>query len=202
MIRPSVPSRTCLAMGAMVSAAIVASLALPGCGNQRRSTRLTIGDFEAAHQKVAAALAQSDWLRSRTPDGPPWIIVINRVTNLTSDVLNEPEMWMVMARLRASLPIQQLSNRWNIKFHITPERFDALRSAGYEGELPVPETPTHVLAATFRSATRSWTATGKVTDRREEYYYLEFHATDLRTRETVWSDSFEFRRNAVGNVID
>mgnify|MGYP006969559901 CR=1 FL=1 len=60
----------------------------------------------------------------------------------------------------------------------------------------------------MRDTTARWTArtvregdAGPI-NRRLEYYYLEYEITDVQGRELVWTDKFEFKREAVGVQID
>lgn len=160
-----------------------------------RSTRLTDRDLIDAVQHMQSSLAKSDFFAQRSPNSAPAAIVINRVENLTSDVISRAEQWELVAQLRAALPIQRLAERKNITFLIAPRQHVILRQAGFLGDLG-PTTPaTHVMSATFRSTRRAGLS-------RADYYYLEYRITDRRTRQVVWTDSFEIKREVVGLVID
>lgn len=174
-----------------------------GCTATPRSTRLQLGDIDEAVERMIASLTVSDFLAARGPDSPPMVIVINRVSNLTTDLIPPEEQWMVMARLRGALPIRQFADRKNIRFQITPERHAMLREHGFRDELGGFDPPTHVMAAVFRSARR------EVRDPRDgqirtlqDYYYMEFTIDEIITRKTEWTDRFEFKRMAVGSRID
>jgi len=172
-------------------AAIMQACAAPGA----RSTRLTDRDLIDAVHRMRASLAASDFLIKRDADSEPVAIVIDRVENLTSDVWTRAEQWMLVARLRAALPIQQLAKHKNVSLLITPQQHAMIRRAGFQGDLG-PATPaTHVMSATFRS-TRPTARTGA------DDYYLEYQITDRRTRQVVWTDSFEIKREAMGARID
>jgi hypothetical protein len=119
-------------------------------------------------------------------------------------VITIAEQWMFVARVAHSLPVQELRQKKNLAMQIPPERHALLRRSGFEGELGGGADPTHVMTATFLSADRA-AAVGQaenLTNRRSDFYYLEYSITDVNSREIVWSDRFEFQREAVGLVID
>jgi len=184
------------------AAAAGAVLWLAGC-RQAESTRLRFDDLDAMVAAMASSLAGSDFLRDRTPQSPPIVVVINKVENLTYDVIPPAEEWMLMARVRASLPIQTVGQQKNVVFQITPERVAALRETGFEVDSQPAPPATHLMAATFRSAERiTGTKEGEPANRREDYYYLEYRIVELASGQMVWSDAFEFKRQAKGRLID
>lgn len=179
------------------------ALTLTGCADPPRSTRLTLGDIQETSQRMVASLAGSDWLTGRGPDSPPIRIVIDKVENLTSDVIPEAEQWMYVAKVAGALPVQELGRKRNITFQITPRRQRALEERGFEVDLAAAEPPTHVLTATFLSATRAGSAKAeRPADERSDRYYLSYQILDLASREVVWEDRFEFQRAASGLLID
>jgi hypothetical protein len=177
---------------------------LLGCATPPPTTRLTIGDYDAAIAKMTQSLAASDFLAGRGPHTEPAVIVIDRVLNLTTDIIPPAEQWMMIARLRGALPIMELERNKAITFQITPEKYQLLRDAGFEGDFRAARPATHVMSAVFRSMRR------EVRDPREEghivavtdFYQLEYTIVNVVTREIAWSDSFEFQRQAVGLRID
>jgi len=177
-----------------------------GCaGGRHQSTRLTDADLNEVVGQMSASLTRSDFLDGRDRESLRAVIVINRVENLTSDVLTSAEQWMLVARVSAALPIQTLLQRKNVVFQIAPERHALLEAQGFDGDAgdpAPPATPTHTLWATFRSTTRSARRRGKPTDERNETYYLEYRITQIASRQTVWIDSFTIKREAVGLAID
>ena len=176
---------------------------LTSCNSAPQSTRLRASDFDETIAKMAQSLAASDFLASRDAQSPAAWVVIDKVENLTTDIIAPAEQWMLVARLQSSLPIRSLAEKKNVRFQITPERHALLRQAGYEGELGTPPKVTHTLAAVFLAAPRTnRTANrGQVSDR-ADFYYLEYSLLDLDTRQIVWSDTFEIRRQARGLAID
>ena len=164
-----------------------------------QTTRMTATDINEMGAKVAQSLLASKAIASRTAKSPAWIISIDKVRNLSSDVMTSDEQWAIMAHLRGSLPMQTLANDKNVHFVLPPERVAQLRSdLGMQVEQKGfgRSTPTHELVATFRSITRA------TSDSRTDLYYCQFELVDLRTGVPVWSDKVEFKRHAVGSILD
>ena len=190
-----------VAPAAALAVALAASLLLlAGCGSPPRTTRLTVDDFREVAAAMAESLARSDALAERDAESEPWFVSIDRVRNLTSDVIPLEEQWAVMAMLRSSLPMQALWRDKKVAFVIPPEQVRRL-----ERELPgEPVTDalregrraTHTLAATFRSITRGGAET------RTDYYYLEFDLFRLGDPLPRWTDRFELKRRAIGRIWD
>ncbi len=177
---------------------------LISCASPRQSTRLTIDDLNEVTGRMTRSLGASRLLAERGPDSPRMVIVINKVENLTTDLIPPAEQWMLMARLRGAMPIGELSERKNIVFQVEPERWQLVRDAGFDGSLGETHRPTHVMSATVRSARREARsdrehgAVVAVTD----YYLLQYELIDLHTRQIEWTDEFEFKRQARGVRID
>ncbi len=181
---------------------VLAMVLMPAC-QRSRSTRLTSHDIMAATDTMRQSLADSRWLAGRTPDSPAMIVVANRVQNLTSDVIPIAEQWMYVARVINALPIRELARQRNVRFVITPERVAALREAGFEVQGPGALEPTHLMTATFLSARRAGRGPGaEVTNLRSDLYSMEYAIFDLSSRRIVWTDRFEFKRQAEGALID
>ena len=124
-------------------------------------------------------------------------IAINRVTNLTSDMIPESAQWYMMERVKNSQSIGRLSRDKNIVFTIPAEHLRQAKAHGaVEEGFGQARAPTHVMSATFRSVTRS---TGKD---RTDLYYCEYEITDLATGEIAWTDKVEFKRVAKGESWD
>lgn len=161
---------------------------------------MTVDDIEVMGAAMAQSLASSDAVRLRPPDAPRWVVSIDKVLNLSSDVMTESEQWAIMARLRASAPITAMWDQHNIRFVIPPERAAQLRASdnsfefarGFGSQREV----THTMTATFRSVTRAQA------DRRTDLYYCEFALVDLRDGAPVWNDRFEYKRAARGAIWD
>lgn len=178
---------------------------LAGCQAGGETTELRHDDLNVATTEMAASLAASDFLAGRGPDSPPIVITINKVENLTSDIIPPAEQWMLMARLPGSMPIRQLSRDKNVRFQIPPERRKLLADADVRltPEQEQDYVPTHVMKAVYRSSTRTARDKGDGhIDRRQDYYTLAYQITDTRGRNIEWEDSFEFKREAAGLIID
>ncbi len=175
---------------------------LTGCAGPE-STRLRASDFDETLAQMVDSLAGSEFLANRSPDSPPAWVVIDKVENLTNDVIPPAEQWMLIARLQSALPLQRFREQYRVMFQITPERHALLRQAGFTGALDTPPAVTHTLAAVFMSAPRAGrdAKAGNVTSR-SDYYYLEYRLVDVATRETKWLDTFEIKRQASGLAID
>src|SRR5262245_45814108 len=100
-----------LACGAAIAA---------GCASPPRTTTLTNDDMSAVVGDMAQKL-HKELFAGRTPDSPPMRIAIQHVENLTSDIIPMNEQWQIMARIRDSQPIVELSQACNVRFVIPAE---------------------------------------------------------------------------------
>jgi hypothetical protein len=174
-----------------------------GCAGPE-TTRMTADDFDEIATRMAASLRRCPAIAARTPNSPLWVVTIDKVTNLSNDVMSEGEKWYIMARVRGMMPMLALRQDKNIRFVIPAERKDAMLNdpnIGVQaGELTdafaSERHPTHELEATFRSITRA-DAT-----HRTDAYVCEFQLLDLTSGEPPWVDQFEFKRAASGQVWD
>ncbi len=170
---------------------------LVGCAGVPKSSRLTVGDFEATASELAAKLEASDLLSDRTPDSPRWTIAIDKVENLSSDVISESEQWWLVYGVRDAQPMRALRETRNVVWVIPAEQLAMLRTSGYDvAQSGSERSPTHTMSGTFRSATRTASLD------RTDVYRCEFRITDLATGEQVWADSVEFKRIARGKAWD
>lgn len=164
------------------------------------STRLTIEDIDTMTAEMAHSLLTSDAIASRTPDSSPWTVSIDKVLNLSDEVMTVNEQWSIMAQVRGAAPIQVLWEEKQVRFVIPPERVIALRNSEYGTDFnegfAQDRGVTHTMTATFRSVTRAQAK------QRSDLYYCEFDLLDFATGEKVWSDRFEFKRQAKGHVWD
>ncbi|MEX0654327.1 MAG: hypothetical protein WD534_00720 [Phycisphaeraceae bacterium] len=182
------------------TALLTLALLLTACAAPPRSTRMTVDDFDAMAAAMAASLARSEAIAERGPDSKPWVIVIERVRNLSMDVMTQSEQWAVVARLRSAIPLQTLSHDRNVRFVMAPERVAAMRAEDpteFDERFAADRlTPTHTMTATFRSIPRAY-------DRgRTDFYYCEFEILEHATGEPVWHDRFEYKRQAFGHLWD
>lgn len=183
---------------------VVLLMALSACGSgPARTTDFTQDDLDVTVNEMAASLAASDFLNERTADSPRIVLVTNQVRNLTDNIMTTTERWMLIARLQSTMPIRTMADQKNIVFVLPPERLADLRRNGFDRELPVGLEPTHVMTATFYSSQRAAREGGdKITSVKSNFYYLEYSITAVDSREILWSDAFEFGREARGNIID
>lgn len=172
-----------------------------GCVTPPRSTRLTTEDFNHTVTEITQQLLASDLISKRTAESPKMVVVIDKVRNLTSDVISPGEQWMLMARVRSGLTVDAMRQK-NITFQLAPERHDLIRRKGYEGDLGPARPATHRMAAVFRSSTRVGSDDQKLVDARTDYYFLEYTIESIQQRETLWTGVVEFKRQAAGLAID
>lgn len=177
-------------------------LTLPGCATTApQSSRMTTEDFTEMGEAMAQSLARSSALRDRTPQSEPWVISIDRVQNLTKDIITESERWYVIQRLRSSLPIRAMSQQKNITFVMPKERLDALRNnpkidVGEDPNYGSQRAPTHQMTGKFIGSERA-NAT-----QRTDSYFCEFEIMNLASGVPEWTDKFEYKRDAIGHVWD
>jgi len=147
--------------------------------------------------KLKAKLVSSEEFAQRTPDSPPMVVSINKVLNLTSDIMSEGTKWYLMAKVKNSLPFAMLAREKNIQFVISADHLRLARRRGtVEEGFAIERDPTHVMTATFTSVTRA------VGEDRTDLYYCEYSITELRTGALVWVDKVEFKRTAHGRAWD
>ena len=166
------------------------------CSSPPQTTRMTADDLEVISRELASGVAVSQAVIERTPDSPLWIVSIDKVQNLSSDVMTESEQWSVVQRLRGTLPVQALWKQKNIRFVIPPERRQALETIDEFERYGAQRKPTHQMTVTFRSLTRADEAN------RTELYYCEFELFELTSSQLIWSDKFEYKRAAAGHLWD
>src|SRR5947207_13385421 len=103
---------------------------LTACSSQPKDARIQGDDLDVMADKMAASIAASPAFRDRTPESAPMVISIQKVENLTDQVMTEGEQWGVIAKIRGSLPIQALRQQKNITFVMPRERVLALQRGG------------------------------------------------------------------------
>lgn len=181
---------------------LMAAMVFTGCTPKPvgESSRITVADIETMTETMAQSLMRSDALVERGPTSGPWVVSMDKVLNLSDDVMTPNEQWSILAQVRGATAIDALWDEKAIRFVIPPERVVELRDSSYGQDFAdgfaSERQVTHTMTATFRSVTR---AQAKV---RSDLYYCEFDMLDLNTGEQVWSDRFEFKRQARGHVWD
>ena len=195
--------------GRMISVVLgvlgVLAVHLSGCRSGGETTTLTHDDLNEVVARMASSLAGSEFLAGRAPDSPPIVVTINKVENLTSDIIPPAEQWMQVARLQGSLPIRRLADEKNIRFQLPPERLQLLADSDYTPTIEERHeyVATHLMKAVYQSATRvGRDEKGGQVESRQEYYTMRYQITEIESRRVVWEDSFEFKREARGVAID
>jgi hypothetical protein len=184
-----------LLLTVLVGLSLVA-IGVAGCAAPK-STQITSGDMEETTAAMAQKLSGSRFLADRTPESPRMVIAIAKVENLSSDLIPEGEQWLLMERVKGSLPIVDLGKKKNLAFVIPAEHLRAARAAGtLPEEYGANRKPTHEMTATFLSGTRI-----KGLDRTDAYL-VEYRITDLTTGTLEWNETFEFKRVAAGRAYD
>ena len=179
------------------AALLLLLLVLTACVGPDRTTRIAVDDYQTMGVAMGESLASSDAVTGRTADSEPWVISIDKVTNLTSDVMTRSEQWAIVEKVRSALPLQTLWGRHRIRLVLPPDRRQSVReTAELDNPRNVAAGVTHVMTATFLSTTRA------VDDQRSELYLCKFELIDLRTGEPVWEDTFEYKRAAAGRILD
>ncbi len=198
-----VPHKVTITMTGKIQLAIVCFLLLGGCAGPARSTRLQLSDLNETASQMAVSLAGSQWLGSRTARSPLAVVTCQKVLNLTTDLIPPAEQWMIISRLRSAMPLQALRRTRNLVFQLPPERQVWLREHGFPSKTKPSLQATHVLSATFRSARRdARRRTDGQVSKTADYYFLEFEVHEVASRQIVWSDRFELKRQALGLRID
>lgn len=195
-----IPSLRPMKPAAPVAAAFLCAVTLASCrADQSNTTRFSVEDFEEMGAKMAKSLQACRAIQERTPTDAPWTVSVQKVTNLSSDILTPGEQWFAVKKVQASAPIQKMWDSHRIRFVLNadeaalqtgrhPEEFDA----NFSKDRKV----THVITATYRSATRNQA------DARTDLYVCIFEMKDLKTGQSVWSDEFTIKRQAFGSLRD
>jgi hypothetical protein len=180
------------------AAAVLVSIgSLAACSYGPHSASLTIDDLQSTATELAAKLSASDFLKQRTSGSPRMVIALNKVENLSNDLIPSADQWYMMVRLRDATPVATLRRDRNMAFVIPREHLQAGQEAGdLPADFASQRAPTHEMTATFRSARRSAGL------ERTEGYDCEFRITDLSTREVVFADNVSFKRIAHGLSYD
>lgn len=164
----------------------------------QRSSRLSIGDVDAIVAQTKQSLTASRFIQSRSPASPPIVLSVQKVENLTSDVITESEQWAMMVEISNDVFVRSpLGRNANIKLIVPRERLTMARRRGVVPAFEsADELPTHIMTATFRSVTRDNAA------QRYDEYYCEYQITELLSREIVWSDRVKLTRKAFGRAFN
>lgn len=189
--------RLCPAMRVAVLSVVAASV-LGGCAGAPKSSRLSVGDIEFTAQELSAKLTDSTFLADRNGESPRMVVAINKVENLTTDVIPEADEWYIMERVRGSRPMEALKRLRNIVFVVPIDhiRGGQAQASEFDRLVALGRRPTHEMSATFHSAVRS---SG---ENRTDVYLCEMRITDMTSRELVFLESVEFKKTATGKAYD
>lgn len=181
----------------VVVSACVMAVTIAGCGTPPKTSTLTTEDLEETTTQMAAQLGSSDFLKERTKDSEAIIVAIDKVRNLTSDLIPEGQQWFMLSRVRDQLDVGTLRTTRNVRFVIPQQFLERAKRAGtIEGDLVLKREPTHQMSATFRSLTR---AAGKD---RTDAYICEYRITEIKSGALAWTGEYAFKRAAFGKAYD
>ncbi|MFA6045521.1 MAG: hypothetical protein WC718_11095 [Phycisphaerales bacterium] len=177
---------------------VLAAISLGACAGAPKSSRLSVDDVEFTAQELSAKLTDSKFLADRDSESPRMVVAINKVENLTTDVIPEADEWYIMERVRGSRSMEALKRLKNIVFVVPIDhiRGGQAQASEFDRLVALGRKPTHEMSATFRSAVRS---SG---EHRTDAYLCEMRITDLTSRELVFLESVEFKKTAVGKAYD
>lgn len=175
-----------------------AMLLLTGCGGgpKAKTTFLNSVDLVAMTDHMAESFAADPSLNKRTSQSPPWVISIDRVHNLTNQIMPEREKWLYIARLRAQLQQSEIVRDRNMIWIIPPERWPMVQEELGDAPPELRRTPTHEMTAEFGALTNT---SGKG---RSDAYLCEYQLMALGDGAIVWSDKWEVKRAATGKTYD
>jgi hypothetical protein len=176
---------------------MLAAITQAGCSTPPKTSTLTVEDLEETTSQMASQLGGSDFLKDRTPDSAPIVVAIDKVQNLTSDLIPEGQQWFMISRVRDQLDVGTLRATRNVRFVIPREFLDKAKVAGtVEADAGLRRAPTHQMSATFRSVTR---ARGKD---RTDAYLCEYRITEIGSGALAWTGEYAFKRTAFGRAYD
>jgi hypothetical protein len=177
---------------------VMPALLLGGCSSVGpRTTRLTTRDLDDMATVVALNLRNSEWMAERGEASERVVIAMEKVENLTDDVIPRGEQWAIMAKVRGNADMVRVGREKAIVFVMSKDAvLGALERGTMDDAMEQRTQPTHEMSATLRNATRS------AKDARTDVYVCEFRITSLATREVKWLDTFEVKRQAFGLTFD
>lgn len=175
---------------------LLTCLTFSSCASIPRTSVMQTGDYEAVSNEISARLQNSAFLADRSPDSPRIVIALQKVENLTDDLLDESAKWYCVERIKNYHDLGSWRREKNIHFTLAAERLEDARERNNLQKGFMNRAPTHVLKPTFYSVRRSSTSG------RTDLYYCSYVIFNLATSEEVWSDKFEFKRVAFGRSWD
>jgi len=159
---------------------------LAGCSAPRvDNTRLGSADLAAMTDAMVQSMLADEALAGRATDAPAMVIVADRVSNRTNDIIPDGEKHLFTARLRALLNESAELRRRNMQF---------VQNRDVSG--PQRVSPTHALTATFYADTQA------ERQRRTDTYLCAFQLIDLTDDRVLWEDRYETKKTAVRGKYD
>jgi hypothetical protein len=188
---------------ACLVASLVALALSAGCSSSTaHTTRLSASDYRFTIEETKKQLLESDMFRDRNSASPKMTVTVDKVINLTSDIIPEGEQWGFVWSVWSDPSVQSMARSKNIATQVRPDIVERLqvRIAGTSDGI---QLPTHLMSATFDSATRtSKERKSGWIDSRLDRYQMIYHITDVRTGEVVWNSIVEFAKEADGLSIN
>jgi hypothetical protein len=162
-----------------------------------RDTRLTARDIDDMAAAMASKLEVSSVLAGRDASSEVMVVAMNRVENLTDDVIPRGEQWAIMVKVRDNADMVRVGRERGVKM-VIPKEFlvEGMDRGTLEEGFGRERQPTHAMGATIQNATRSGAKA------RTDVYVCEFRMTKLASGEIVWTDVFELKRQAFGLSFD
>ena len=175
----------------------LAACLLQACAGPPRTTKVTMRDLDDMATIVALNLRNSDWMTSRDSTSEQVVVAMDKVENLTDDIIPSGEQWAIMTKIRTNANMVRIGREKAISF-VIPKEFliHAQQSGNIDNTFADLRSPTHEMSATLRNTTRS------IKDARTDVYICEFRITALATGELKWLDTFELKRQAFGLTFD
>ena len=187
---------------------LMGSGGLLGCSSPRlNNTRLTGNDLVAMTDRMTDSLITSKAIASRNArntdntDSLRWVIVFDRVSNQTNDIIPDDQKWAFVARLRALLGESQVLSERHLTFVLSHDAVASVNKRQNPGEQQDQNithrlVPTHAMTATFYSLTAA------DQHHRRDVYLCAFQLLDLSNGQVLWEDKYELKRSVVKNVLD
>lgn len=181
---------------------LLAALFLSGCASAvaaGTNTSLSGDDLIAMTDKMSISILASPGVQQALAKNHRLKVVIQPVENyMTGEILPQGPAQTFVARVRELLAAHAPDQ---FQWIMNKADYHAVRARELEGAHnlgPDPESlqPDYALTARFDSLAN---VSSKV---RSEGYLCTYELTDLRTRETLWTDKYEVKKTAVKGFLD
>jgi hypothetical protein len=191
-------------VAALLSAGLLSAglIFFAGCASKPpRSSRLTASDYTYTVNETVNQLVASDFFASRGMESPKAVVSIERVTNLSSDIIPEGEQWMFVHSVWSSPEVKQLARSKNVVTQVSQEGYEKIVSMLPQITRPL-DVPTHVMSAVINTSTRTGLVKAGVANARVDQYQIEYTIRESSSGTIAWSSIVEFKREALGNPIN